>query len=152
VEVYRRFFWEQNGLLSDRFEAFCSRICSRLRSLFVPSFVSDLFPTLFPACSQRSEVLALYLRRRRGTTGLTNFAPFQKSRGRLASSGGAVRRISASVITRRCLRSARPRLGPNGWRRQSAATVAHRFPRSELLSHMISCGPWQDEARTGTWA
>ena len=54
--------------------------------------------------------------RDRRAAGLTSLASFQKSRGRFASSGGAVLRISASVIARRCFKSARPRLGPSGWR------------------------------------
>lgn len=54
--------------------------------------------------------------RDRRAAGLTSLAPFQKSRGRFLSSGGAVLRISASVIARRCFKSARPRLGPSGWR------------------------------------
>jgi hypothetical protein len=44
------------------------------------------------------------------------FPFFQKPPGTFVSCGGEVRRISASIIALRCFKSARPRLGPSGWR------------------------------------
>ena len=60
---------------------------------------------------------------------------FQKSRGKVASSGGEVRRICASVIARRCFKSALPRLAPSGWRAVSPRRlllIAHLGPLRSL--------------------
>ena len=52
---------------------------------------------------------------------MTSLPYFQKSRGKFASSDGAVRRISASAIARRCFKSARPLVDntiARGWLRE----------------------------------